>query len=91
MTITDAWDHGRTFTFHPNGKDEIEQLEAGPVDAITKWTGNQLEIRLTIENYRRFRYTYSRAPGGQLVIETRLEEGRSCTAGDVIRRVYDLE
>jgi hypothetical protein len=89
VAITDA--SGRVHTFHPNGKEEIEQLEGGPIGAVSRWTGSQLEIRLTIENYRRFRYIYSRTPGGQLVVETRLEEGRADKASDVIRRVYDLE
>jgi hypothetical protein len=89
VTITEA--SGRVRTFHPTGKEEIQQLDAGPIGAVSRWTGNQLEIRVTIEDDRRFRYTYSRAPNGQLVVETRLEEGRASKADDVIKRVYDLE
>jgi len=89
VAITEA--SGRVRTFHPNGKEEIEQLDAGPIGAVSRWTGNQLEIRVTVEDNRRFRYTYSRAPNGQLVVETRLEEGRAGKADDVIKRVYDLE
>jgi hypothetical protein len=89
VAMTDA--SGRVRTFHPNGKEEIQQFDAGPIGAVSRWIGNQLEIRLTVEDDRRFRYTYSRAPNGQLVVQTRLEEGRANKADDVIKRVYDLE
>jgi len=81
----------RTRTFHPTGKEETVELDAGPVGATTKWLGPQLVVQITIRKDRIFRYLYSRLPGGQLVVETRLEEGHSRDKANVIKRVYDAE
>jgi hypothetical protein len=87
VSITDTQD--RTRVFHPNSKQDVIELQAGPTEATTKWTGSQLSVQLTIRSDRIFRYLYSRLPGGQLAVETRLEEGRSHDKPEVIRRVYD--
>jgi hypothetical protein len=89
VIITYAQD--RTRAFHPTGKEEIEQLDAGPIGATSKWSGPQLSVQFTVRSDRIFRYVYSRLPGGQLLVETRLEEGRSHEKAEVIRRVYDSE
>jgi hypothetical protein len=89
VIITDSQD--RTRAFHPTGKEETEQLDAGPIGAIAKWSGPQLSVQFTVRSDRIFRYVYSRLPGGQLLVETRLEEGRSREKTEVIRRVYDSE
>jgi hypothetical protein len=89
VTITDAQDRARVF--HPTGKEEIEQLGAGPIGSKSRWNGQQLVIEFTVTDNRVFRYLYSRLPSGQLLVETRLEEGRARDKADAIKRVYDLE
>ena len=89
VIITDSQD--RTHAFHPTGKEETEQLAAGPIGATSKWSGPQFSVQFTVRSDRIFRYVYSRLPGGQLLVETRLEEGRSRDKTEVIRRVYDSE
>src|ERR1700689_733147 len=63
LTIVDSRDHTRVF--HPTGKEETEQLDAGPIGSTSKWNGLQLVIQFTITDDRVFRYLYSRFPGGQ--------------------------
>jgi hypothetical protein len=89
VVITDSQDHTRAF--HPTGKEEIQQLEAGPVGATSRWNGPQLSVQFTVRSDRLFRYLYSKLPSGQLLVETRLEEGRSREKPEVIKRVYDSE
>jgi hypothetical protein len=89
VTITDSQDHTRAF--HPTGKEEIEQIDAGPIGSTSRWNGQQLVIQFTVTDNRIFRYLYSRLPSGQLLVETRLEEGRTRDKADGIKRVYDLE
>jgi hypothetical protein len=89
VTITDSQDRARVF--HPTGKEEIEQLDAGPIGSTSKLNGQQLVIQFTITDSRIFRYVYSRLPSGQLLVETQLEEGRTRDKADVIKRVYDLD
>jgi hypothetical protein len=91
VTITDSQDHARAF--HPTGKEEIEQIDAGPIGSTSRWNGQQLAIQFTVTDNRIFRYLYSRLPSGQLLVETRLEEGRTRDKdkADGIKRVYDLE
>jgi hypothetical protein len=89
VTITDSQDHARVF--HPTGKEEIEQIDAGPIGSTSRWNGQQLAIQFTVTDSRIFRYLYSRMPSGQLLVETRLEEGRARDKADGIKRVYDPE
>jgi hypothetical protein len=88
VTITDSQDHTRAF--HPTGKEEIEQIDAGPIGSTSRWNGQQFVIQFTVTDNRIFRYLYSRLPSGQLLVETRLEEGRTRDKADGIKRVYDL-
>jgi hypothetical protein len=89
VSITDSQD--RTRTFHTTGKEETVELDAGPVGVTAKWLGPQLAVQFTIRKDRIFRYVYSRLPSGQLLVETRLEEGRSRDKADVIKRIYDVD
>jgi hypothetical protein len=89
VIITNSED--RTRTFHPTGKEETEELSAGPIGATSKWNGPQLSVQFKIRSDRVFRYVYARMPSGQLLVETRLEEGRSHEKPEVIKRVYDAE
>jgi hypothetical protein len=68
VTITD--DRGRSRTFHPDGRDEAQQLDRVPVGTRTRWEGPRLVVRYAAEQNRELRYTYSRrlAPP-QLVVE----------------------
>jgi hypothetical protein len=89
VTITDSKDRARVF--HQTGKEEIEQLDAGPIGSTSRWNGQQLVIQFTITHDRIFRYLYSRLPGGQLLVETRLEDGRAGNNANIIKRVYDAD
>ena len=89
VIITDSQD--RTRAFHPNGKEDIQQLDAGPIGATSRWVGPQLSVQFTVRSDRVFRYLYSKLPSGQLLVETRLEEGHSREKAEVIKRVYDSE
>lgn len=84
VTITDS--HG-TRTFHTSGKEDIQQLLAGPIGTTAKWEGPKLVIDYNIEKDRKVRYTYGReAASSPLVVQVQfLEKGK----GDAIKRVYD--
>jgi hypothetical protein len=85
--ITMTFGRAPTRTFHPNGKEETLQLDAGGVGVVTKWDAAQLVIRLLVEKDRELRYTLSGgAESGQLVLQAQFAEKNR---GDVIRRVYD--
>jgi hypothetical protein len=86
VSFTD--DSGRTRTFHTNGKEEVQQLEAGPVSTTARWEGARLVVRYRVSQGRELRYTYARsADPPRLVVEAQLIErgGR-----DLVKRVYDL-
>ncbi|MBZ5559165.1 MAG: hypothetical protein LAO77_17980 [Acidobacteriia bacterium] len=86
--VTIAFGRARTRTFHPTGKEETLQLDAGPIGVVTKWEPTQLVIRFNVEKDRELRYTLSGGAGaGQLVMEAQFAEKNR---GDVIRRVYDV-
>jgi hypothetical protein len=84
VTITDA---RATRTFHTNGKEDIQQLAAGPIGTTAKWDGLKLVIDYNIEKDRKLRYTYTReSDHAPLVVQVQfLEKGK----GDAIKRVYD--
>jgi hypothetical protein len=84
VTIVDAG--GRTRRFHPGGKEDTLELEAGPVAVISKWENGQLLLRCQVEKNRELRYRYSRDPGTrQLAVEIQFaDHGR----GAVIKRIY---
>ena len=84
ITITD--DRGRSRTFHPDGRQELLQLDSVPVGATATREGGRLVVVYQVEEGRELRYTYSRsiAPP-QLVVDVQfLEKGK----GDTVRRVY---
>ena len=89
VIITDSQD--RTRAFNPNGKEHIQQLDAGPIGATSRWVGPQLSVQFTVRSDRVFRYLYSKLPSGQLLVETRPEEGHSREKAEVITRVNDSE
>jgi hypothetical protein len=84
VSITD--DRGRSRTVHPNGKEEVLQLEGVPVGVTSRWEAGRLVVAYLVEQGRELRYTYSRvANPPQLVVEAQfLEHG----GGDVVRRIY---
>jgi hypothetical protein len=85
ITITD--EHGRARTFHPTGKEETLQLEAGPIGVVSRWGPAELVIRYRVEKDRELLYRFARAAGArQLLVTTQFaERGR----GQIIKRVYD--
>jgi hypothetical protein len=87
VTIVDGQEGAHRF--HPNGKEETEQLTAGPVGVTSKWSGRRLVVDIAIAKDRSFRYVYSKRPDGRLVVETRLEDKPGHAAGNIITRVYD--
>jgi hypothetical protein len=78
-----------TRTFHPGGKEDIQQLTAGPIGTTSRWDGVKLVVEYAISKDRKLRYTYSRdAASSPLVVQVQfLEKGK----GDAIKRVYDLK
>jgi hypothetical protein len=85
ITLTD--ERGRTRTFHPDGRDEFQQLESGPMATVTRWDGPRLVVRYKVQADRELRYTLSRASEtGPLVVQVQFVErgGR-----DVVTRIYD--
>ncbi len=86
VTITD--ERGRSRTFHPNGKEEVQALaQELPVTTTTRWDGTRLEIRYKVERYRELRYTYSRTVDPpQLVVQIRFVERGG---HDAVTRVYE--
>jgi len=85
ITITD--DRGRSRTFHPDGRQELLQLDNVPVGASAKRDAGRLVVLYQVEEGRELRYTYSRTVSPpQLVVEVQfLEKGK----GDTVRRVYE--
>lgn len=85
ITLTD--ERGRIRTFHPDGRDEFQQLDSGPMATVTRWDGPRLVVRYKVQSDRELRYTLSRASEtGPLVVQVQFVErgGR-----DVVTRIYD--
>ena len=68
VTITDA--HGAARMFHTNGKEEIQQLDAGPMATTSKWDGGKLVIEYRVEK-----------KDGGAVISAKLLEKAICDLG----------
>jgi hypothetical protein len=85
VTITD--DRGQSRTFHPDGRDEVIQLDGVPVGVTAKRDAGKLVVLYRVEEGRQLRYTYSRmASPAQVVVDVQfLEHG----GGDEVRRVYE--
>jgi hypothetical protein len=84
VTFTD--DRGQSRTFHPDGKEEVLQLDGVPVGVTAKREAGRLVVLYKVEQGRELRYTYSRAASApQLVVEVQfIERG----GGDGVRRIY---
>jgi hypothetical protein len=85
ITMTD--DRGRSRTFHPDGREELQALDAGPVTTTARVEGARLVVRYKIEPGRELRYSYSRkADPPQLVVQAEfLERG----GRDTVIRIYE--
>ncbi len=84
VTVTD--ERGRSRTFHPDGREEFQPLDAGPIPTTTRWEGARLVVRYKLEQGREVRYTYSRrADPPQLVVQAELLERGD---HDTVSRVY---
>jgi hypothetical protein len=87
-TVSIADPRGRARLFGTNGKEEIIQLDAGPIGAVAKWDGAELLIRYRVDKDQDLVYRYGRVPGDErLRVRVQFSDhGR----GEVITRVYDL-
>ena len=61
VTVTD--DRGRSRTFRPDGREEFQPLDAGPIATTTRWEGARLVVRYNVEQGREVRYSHT-APRG---------------------------
>jgi hypothetical protein len=84
VTFTD--DRGQSRTFHPDGKEEVLQLDGVPVGVTAKREAGRLVVLYKAEQGRELRYTYSHAASPpQLVVDVQfIERG----GGDGVRRIY---
>ena len=84
VTFTD--DRGQSRTVHPDGREEVLQLDGVPVGVTAKREAGRLVVLYQAEPGRELRYTYSRAASPpQLVIDVQfIERG----GGDSVRRIY---
>lgn len=85
VTITD--DRGQSRTFHPNGKEDVVQLDGVPVGVTATREAGRLVVLYRVEEGRELRYSYSRAASpSQLVVDVQfMEHG----GGDKVRRTYE--
>jgi hypothetical protein len=86
-TVSIADPRGRTRLFDTSGKEDIIQLDAGPISAVTKWDGAELLVRYHVDKDQDLVYRYGRIPGSdRLRVRVQFSDhGR----GAVITRVYD--
>jgi hypothetical protein len=84
VTFTD--DRGQSRTVHPDGREEVLQLDGVPVGVTAKREAGRLVVLYKAEQGRELRYTYSRAASPpQLVVDVQfIERG----GGDGVRRIY---
>lgn len=84
VTITD--ERGQVVTVHPDGREELLQVEGVPVATVARREAGRLIVTYKVQSGRELRYAYGRAPGtSQLIVEVQfVEKG----AGDQVRRVY---
>ncbi len=78
---------GRPRVFHPNGRDEVQELGSVSMVTTSRWDGTGLEVRYAVSRGRELRYTYSRiAEPPQLLVQVRfIERGGK----DVVTLVYE--
>jgi hypothetical protein len=84
ITIIDARDWSRTYP--TNGREDVVQLDAGPVRVTGKWEGPQLVLRYKVEKDRELRYSLSRDASGRLQMLVQFAERNK---GDVVKWVFD--
>jgi len=84
--VTFSDEHGRSRTFHPNGKEEVIDLGGVPIVAIARWEGAQLVVLYEVEQGRQLRYAFSRLTGpDRLSVDAQfIDHGK----GDHVTRVY---
>ena len=85
VTIASAKSVSRTI--HPNGRQEVIQLDGVPVSVTSRWEGDRLVVSYLIDQDRELRYTYGRSisPSHLIVDVQFLEKGK----GDRVRRIYE--
>ncbi len=78
---------GRPRVFHPNGRDEVQDVGSVPLVTTCRWDGTGLEVRYAVSKDRELRYTYSRGDDPpQLIVQVRfIERGGK----DVVTLVYE--
>jgi len=88
-SVTIADDRGRSRTFHPDGREEL-QTAAGQlqVSTVSRWDGDKLEIRYRVEDRRELRYILGVVPGAtpRLTVQVQFVERGN---GDTVTRVYE--
>ena len=85
VTITD--DQGQSRTFHPDGRDDVLQLDGVSLGVTAKREAGRLVVLYRVEQGRELRYSYSRsASPAQLVVDVEFVERGG---GDKVRRVYE--
>jgi hypothetical protein len=78
---------GRVRTFHTDGRDEAQTLDAGPLITSARWDGGRLVVRYKVEPGREVRYAYARTDDPpQLVVSAELIERGG---HDTVVRVYE--
>lgn len=85
FTITNEL--GQSRTLHPDGRQEVIEIQGIPVSTTAKRDGDQIVVMYHVEKDRDLRYTFSRsASPPQLIVDVQfLEKG----AGDKARRIYE--
>jgi hypothetical protein len=82
-----AGDHWRERNLRPDGVDDTQTFDAGPVATQTRWEGAKLVVRYRVGPGREIRYSYSlRMQPRQLVVQAELLERGG---HDTVVRVYD--
>jgi hypothetical protein len=85
VTLTD--DRDRTRVLHENGREELVQLDAGPIGAVTKRERGELVVHYRLDADRELRRRYSRdADANRLIVREQLSDHNR---GEVITRVYE--
>ena len=85
--ITITPDKGSPRTFHPNGREEVVQLDGVTVATTSALEAGRLVVRYKVDQQHELRYTYSRvASPPQLVVEVQFVQRGG---GDTVKRVYE--
>ena len=88
-SVTIADDRGRTRTFHPDGREELQTLVGQlQVSSISRWDADKLEIRYRVEDRRELRYVLWVVPGAtpRLTVQAQFVERGN---GDTVTRIYE--